>query len=329
MKQVLVTGAGGTVGREALKELVREGTWNVRVFEKRSKAVERVLAPFAGAIEIIWGDITDKTSVAAAMTGVDAVIHLAGIIPPLADIRPDLARRVNVGGTENIIAAACASALNPFIIFASSVSVYGDRLKTPWIRVGDALAPGHDAYAGTKIAAEEALTGAMLRTAIFRLSAVMYPTIAMNPAMFHMPLDTSLEIVTSADTGYAFAHAIDHPELAGGIYNLGGGERCRTTYRTYINDCFEAMGLGRGFLPEKAFAVSDFHCGYYADSDVLNEALHFQRMTLTDHLAEMRAALPSWKRFFARMLRPVIRRQILRVSEPFMQLTRAAAHAAS
>lgn len=44
--------------------------------------------------------------------------------------------------------------------------------------------------------------------------------------MFHMPLDTPMEITTSEDTGGAFANAVtERTELSGRIFNLGGGEK--------------------------------------------------------------------------------------------------------
>ena len=313
MKKILVTGASGVVGRETLAALANMTSVHVTAFDKPTPHAKRTLTR-SRSCDIIWGDITDTAAAAHAMKDIDVVIHLAAIIPPLAEKDPALAERVNVGGTRNIIRAA-NNGRDQLIIFASSVSVYGDRLSDPWIRVTDALSPGNDAYAKTKIQSESDLASSGRRCAIFRLNAVMYPTISMNSAMFHMPLATELEIITSADAGYAFAHAVEHPELAGRIFDLGGGPACRTTYREYIDNCFEVMGLGRGFLPESAFAKKDFHCGNYADSNVLNDILHHQRATIASHLIEMRAVLPRWKRAIAGMIKGVIRRRILRFSE--------------
>ena len=47
-------------------------------------------------MRIVWGDITDPDRLRRALDGVDAVIHLAAIIPAAADRVPELARKVNV-----------------------------------------------------------------------------------------------------------------------------------------------------------------------------------------------------------------------------------------
>ena len=62
----------------------------------------------------------------ARSTGVDAVIHLAAIIPPATDRVPDLARKVNVDGTRNLIAQMESSATAKRLVFASSVGIFGD-----------------------------------------------------------------------------------------------------------------------------------------------------------------------------------------------------------
>ena len=59
-----------------------------------------------GNFETRWGDITDPDSVAQAVAGQECILHLAAIIPPLTEQNPDLAHRVNVQGTHNVIEAA-------------------------------------------------------------------------------------------------------------------------------------------------------------------------------------------------------------------------------
>ena len=54
-----------------------------------------------------WRRLRDRGEViGAALRGVDAVVHLAAILPPHVDEAPALARRVNVEGTRNVLEAA-------------------------------------------------------------------------------------------------------------------------------------------------------------------------------------------------------------------------------
>ena len=53
-----------------------------------------------------------------AVSGCDVVIHVAAIIPPLADKKPKFAEAVNIGGTLNIIKAMIQSMKGVLIIMS-------------------------------------------------------------------------------------------------------------------------------------------------------------------------------------------------------------------
>jgi nucleoside-diphosphate-sugar epimerase len=317
-KTVLVTGAGGTVGSETLKELLKKNErYNIKTFDLSKPAARKALKPYKNGIQTVWGDLRDPEAVTRAVTGVDVAIHLGAVIPPLADRIPSLAESVNVGGTQNLVRALSNNKKDARIIFASSISVYGDRISDPWIRVTDTLKQSvGDYYAGTKIKGEKIIRESGLRWTIFRLTAIMYPDLKMDPLLFHMPLDTRLEILTARDTGSAMAKAVERENLTGKIFNLGGGSACRTTFKKYLENVFSIMGLGKDFLPDFAFAKHNFHCGYYSDSDDLEELLRFRRETLDDLYKQIdKRATPS-KKLFTRLFKSLIKDYLLRRSEP-------------
>jgi nucleoside-diphosphate-sugar epimerase len=284
--RVLVTGGAGSVGLEVLKELQLQKKWyDVKVLERNKSAVLRKLKPFRKDFHLILGDLCDPDVLARATADVDFVIHLAAVIPPLADQDPDLAETINVGGTRKLIEAIEKRSPQAFFLFTSSISVYGDRVYNPWITVDDPLLPSDgDEYAETKIRAERIVQKSRLKWSIFRLAAIMGPQTRLDPLFFQMPLDTSLEIASARDTGFAIIESIYHQtELRGKIFNLSGGEKCRSTYREFLLRAFDAMGLRNLDLPDKAFAQRNFHCGNYLDSEILEEILHFQQDSLEDY----------------------------------------------
>src|SRR5690606_21766694 len=100
---VLLTGAYGNIGCYALEELLKQG-YAVVAFDKDSPPSRKNARRFSGkGIRTVWGDITQAQSVADALQGVDAVIHLAGIFPPLSEQHPKLSEAVNVCGIQNIL----------------------------------------------------------------------------------------------------------------------------------------------------------------------------------------------------------------------------------
>ena len=118
---ILLTGATGSAGIEALRELIRQqDRYHIRVLSLDTPQERKILQPFADHIEIIWGDLRNPDDVNRAVSGTDAVLHVAAIIPPLADHQPQLAYDVNVGGTRNLLAAMQSQPQPPRLVFTSS-----------------------------------------------------------------------------------------------------------------------------------------------------------------------------------------------------------------
>jgi len=320
MQTILLTGPTGSVGFETLKLLLRQNDkYKVRVFEIKNRHTASKLSTFKNMVDIVWGDITDLECVKKAVTGCDAIIHTAAMIPPLADEHPDLAERINTGGTKNLVDAV--NRINPgiFLIYTSSISVYGDRINNPVISVLDKINPSpRDFYALTKINAEHYIKCNMLNFTIFRLSAVFSPIMKPDPLMFHMPLNTQLEIVTAKDTAKALVSAVDKKMyLNERTFNLGGGKECRISYKDFLNGNFKIFGLNKLDFPETAFAEKNFHCGIYKDSHVLDRILHFQTESINDHFRLVAAQISFPKKVMTWLLRHLIKKNMLKNSEPF------------
>ena len=318
-KRILVTGAAGAVGLETLKELQRRGNkFEIVAFGKDKKEHRRILNNCCNGITAYYGDIRDKQFIDKLATNIDFVIHLAAVIPPLADEFPQLTEEVNLGGTKNLISSLEEKSPNAFFLYTSSVAVYGDRLKTPIIKISDTLSPSFgDAYAGTKIKAEIEVRNSKLNWSIFRLTAIMSPKQKFDPLMFHMPLDTKMEICTTRDTAYALVQAIEKTDLLNKkTFNLGGGETCRIIFGDFLKTSTKNSGLGESPFPENAFAKGNFHCSYYADSDELNKILYFQRESVEDYYKQFKKEIGPLKIALAKIFRPFVVSYFLRKSEP-------------
>lgn len=317
MKRVLLTGASGNVGRETFFKLL-EGGFDVTVLDLPSKKNKRLLDSYKNRAKIVYGSIEDADLINRLVSYADVVIHLAAVIPPAADKNPSLARRINFGGTSNIVHAIKHYNPSCFLIFASSISVYGDRTKDFWIKASDAcnISEG-DYYALTKIVSEKLIRESGIKYTVFRLTGIMGLPHT-DPLMFHMPLNTKLEIASTRAAGAAFAKACSHTaELCGNTYNLGGGEACRTDYRSFLNRMLDIYGLSFKYFNKSAFAEKNFHCGYLEDSYVLNGILGFQGETLEDYYAYVANHTPKLLRFFTRIFARPIAYFLCKSSEPY------------
>jgi nucleoside-diphosphate-sugar epimerase len=320
MKRVLLTGASGTVGKEVLKQLCEQpGCFEITVIDRKTRKTKSFYKKYNKNVNVLYGDISKKADVIPACKDKDIIIHLAAIIPPLADKDPALAEAVNINGTKNLV--GCTEEYSPeaFFLYSSSISVYGDRNKDPWIRTSDPLIPSdRDEYAKTKIRAEKAVTSSLLDWTIFRLTAIM-GTGNHKPSalMFHMPLRSHLEIATPGDTARAFVRALDHKkELNKKIFNLSGGEKCRIDYKDFLSRSFEIFGLGKPDFKNNSFATKNFHCGYYEDGDCLNDILDFRRETIEDYFHNTEMSISATRRCLTAIFRKIIKHNLQRKSEP-------------
>jgi nucleoside-diphosphate-sugar epimerase len=318
-KKILVTGASGTVGFEVLKQLYAlKENYEITVFDIKISKTLKKFNPLKEGINIIYGNITNDNDLIKACFDKDVVIHLAAVIPPLADERPELAHQVNTLGTARLIRFLELYSPNVFFLYSSSISVYGDRLNNPFITIDDKLSPSEgDEYAKTKILTENIIQNCKLDWSIFRLTAIMGGH-KISKLMFHQPLKTSLEIASPEDTARAFVNAIEkQSQLSKKIFNLGGGENCRMIYDDFLSRSFKINGLGKLDFPPKTFAEKNFHCGFYEDWSVLNNILNFRMDTIAGYFENQKSKVSKFKKMFISIFKRPIKRYLQRQSEPY------------
>lgn len=116
--KVLVTGGTGFVGSWMAHKLLNSGhEVSVLMRQTSSRALLQDLD-----VQFQWGDVTDPASVQDACRGMDAVFHLAGFVGYSPTDR-SVMERVNVQGTENIIAGCAKNAVKRLVHMRSVVAV--------------------------------------------------------------------------------------------------------------------------------------------------------------------------------------------------------------
>ncbi len=147
----IVTGGSGFVG-QALVAMLRQRGEPVRV-------VDIVPHPDA-AVDSQVLDIRDRDSVVQALAGADAVFHCASFVHYGLG-RPQHVYEINVGGTENVIAACKTNGVRKLIYTSSAETMLG--CDTP-VDDGDESLPYPTCFASlygeTKAAAEQRVLAA-------------------------------------------------------------------------------------------------------------------------------------------------------------------------
>lgn len=320
--KVLLTGAFGNLGANTLKNLLENHKHELTCFDvqnpRNEKERDRLLA--VGEFRTIWGDITDPETVKQAVEGQDCILHLAAIIPPLTEQAPELAHRVNVEGTHNVIEAAKQQKKQPKLVFTSSITVHGKRQCEPPPRRADESLQPTDVYTTTKCESEKELKASGLEWTILRVGAAM-PVDIMGwqsseslEYSFAIPLDQRIEVVHPLDVATAIANAPE-ADTAGKVLFLGGGKTCQMTNRDLQTHLFKALGIG--MVCERAYRIpkddSDYWTTDFMDTEESQRILKFQKHSFDRYIEDLRRTF-GWKRYFTLMLGPIIRRWIVRYS---------------
>jgi len=345
--RVLVTGGAGFIGCHLVRALLARGD-DVRVLDSLIDQVHGAGAtaelaaghPVLREVEFVHADVRDPERAAAALRGVDRVVHLAAEVG-VGQSMYAIERYVSVNDTGTaVLAEALTRRPVERVVVASSMSVYGEGLyrsaagavmedvKRPAGRVGGSWDPADadgvplrpiatpewkrpsvgSVYALTKYVQERLLLTVApaygMQGVALRLFNAYGPGQALsNPytgvlAIFASRLHNAerplvfedgeqrRDFVHVDDVARAFLLALDVPEAAGQVFNIGSGQDVS------INQVAQAMAdaMGQpGRTPElvgKARSGDIRHC--FADIGLAREVLGYApRRSFGDSLGEL------------------------------------------
>ena len=136
MRTAFLTGGTGFVGGHVARALCHEG-WKVRLLARERARVSGPL--LAGLpVEVVEGRLEDEAGFSAALSGVDAIVHVAGLTKArsLEDYRD-----VNVRGTERLVAAGRRVAPGAHFLLVSSQAAAGPAREGRPVRDEDPARP--------------------------------------------------------------------------------------------------------------------------------------------------------------------------------------------
>ena len=159
--RLLVTGAGGFVGRPLCRELAHRGY--------RVRAAMRTRGQLSADGETVTvGDVDAATKWADALKGVDTVMHLAARVHVMKDRSADPLTeylKVNLYGTSNL-AQQAASAGVKRLVYVSTVKVNGEQTSEERPYIESDVPDPQDPYAVSKLQAEEVLHSISVETGL-------------------------------------------------------------------------------------------------------------------------------------------------------------------
>jgi NADH dehydrogenase len=246
-RTVTVIGATGFLGRHTVRALAKAG-WRIKAASRHPRR-GFFLRPMGsvGQIELVKCDVTDASSVAAAIRGSDVAVNLTGILFEKGQSFED----VQATGAAHVAEAAAAAGVTHLL----HVSAIGADRQSASV------------YARTKAEGEEAVRRAVPGAVILRPSIIFGPEdsffnkfAGMARYLPALPLigggRTRFQPVFVGNVAAAIVTALDSPAARGRTYELGGPGIY--SFRELMEIILEQTGRRRALIP-LPFGLASFN----------------------------------------------------------------------
>jgi len=244
MSTILVTGASGFVGSHVVPAVLDAGHRVValaRTQETGASVIGRLPAEQRPNVEIRIGDLTRPETVAPALAGVDAVVHLVAIPRDLnggAELR-----LVNTEGTRALVVAMGAARVRRLVHMGAMGVVDDPNLH----------------YASSKARAEALVRESDLDWTILKPSLqfgegdgffnILAGLVRTSPGIVPVPGSGAARFqpIHAGDVAAVTVRALDDPATIGEAFELGGPRYW--TYREITREVLTALGKKRVIVP--------------------------------------------------------------------------------
>jgi len=170
-EKVLIIGGAGYIGSVMVRKMLQRG-YRVKVLDSLLYGGQPLSELYNNPnFELIVGDFRHVETMVHAVKGVDAIVHLGGIVgDPACELDPEFAIEVNSAATK-MIKNVCAGFGIKRFLFASTCSVYG--ASDSILDENSELNP-LSVYARSKVYSERALleSNGSLSPTVFRMATV-------------------------------------------------------------------------------------------------------------------------------------------------------------
>lgn len=193
-RSLFLTGADGFIGRALLARLRAAGGFDIRRLTRRPGADGEA----GGAV--VHGDLERSETYAAALDGVDTIVHLAAVT---GKAPPARYRQINVDAVGTLIEAGERAGVRNILFMSSIAAKYPNKRYYP--------------YARSKADAERLVAQSKLRAAVVRPTLVLGPQ---SPIWLTLEKIAGLPVIPMPAGGKAMVQPIDADEVTKAVMRI-------------------------------------------------------------------------------------------------------------
>jgi len=246
--RILLTGASGGIGKKLINDLLQSQKYKIRLLVRNKTNIKNII----NEVELIEGDLLDLNSLEKATTGVQTVLHLAGLTHSHI---PDSYYTINTSGTENLLKASELNSVNKFVFISSRTA-----------------SESGGAYARSKLLAEERVKQFKRSWVILKIAEVygandkeaINKLIHIIKKSYFIPIigdgEYKLAPVYVNDVVWAILRVIERDTIINEEYIIAGP--VQYSYNEIVDIISNKMGLKRKkiFLPIFIIRLLAFFC---------------------------------------------------------------------
>lgn len=261
MSHVVVTGGAGFIGSHLAAQLIARDEEVIAVDDLSSGHRDNV----PENVRLVAGDVREVERMAEVFAGARAVLHVAGQASIFRSFEaPERDLSVNVSGTLAVI-EACVRAGVPRLLYASSMTVYGEpaRIPTPesepcipvsYYGVTKYAAERYVQIAGTRPDVDLGVTSLRMFNVYGERQSLTNPyqgvlaiflgnVLRGEPITIHSDGRQTRDFVYVADVADAWLRVLDEPQAVGRTFNIGSGHE--TSIVELSDSLLRGFGEGR------------------------------------------------------------------------------------
>ncbi len=299
MKNVLIIGGAGTIGRSVVRFLLSEGKYDITVLDIKGRKTYRRLKKYQKRIRIVYADMNDKSVIDNLVKENLYIIYLGGNLPPFANINEDLMNNNEYNAVKVLVDSIKRFNPSCHLFYGSSTSVYDKEMV---INSDTKISSDkEDYYAVYKIKCEKYIIKNLKNYTILRIPYVL-SDIARDNMIYNVSYGDNINSIYVDDLAFSIVSCLSNRKaLNKKVFLVNGGENYNIYYGDLVLKVLDTYGLTWKLF--KSFFTSDrSYVSPVINDDKLNDLLNYRGMGINRYYNMLEDYRTSAKRFIPRLL---------------------------